>query len=791
MRWKLQTGIAVLVGILISLSFVGAPAQADSFTAPDYPSADCTPVSGATQLGLAPQQWNSSVGIPLTPSGTPAAQRIVIGELDVVPNMTAVNLLLTQCDLPTVTVINHTNRASSGAGANVIDLEPTLDVAVAAAALPQNASMIVVNSPNSKGWYGLFVNMAEACGLVFDGDPFTAVRNLAKGPDYPAGGCIISVSWGGPEPLQGDVSGADAVIGMMADLGVVMLVSAGDEGSGGCLTSSGGLMGDGTLVGVNAYEITSNIATLTTDTAHGFTAGQDVFLGAMPNANWDGMYRILGTTTTTFTVGLSASNVTPTAITAKASVDFGGLVPQYPAINPNILAVGGTQWDAQSTSLADGVNIPYVVGAASSNYVWWDSFANGNCANLPNYPTSGGQGTGGGQSDTYAMPSYQTAAATANYPALPARRMMPDIAALAGWPTYGIANPGVSIEAAELLSNTAILLVSSTTGFELGETITVADLPAPFTSFNGTHTITGGSTRVLNFALTGADIAPGKVAAGSVSQSCTPGGDGKCVNAQFPWYPVFGTSAATPLSAMGIANVNAVLSARGLPIITNDGSSMDIHNLVYSSANSSAFADVTSGSNDIHSLGGYNAMTGFDMVTGMGVPNFSTLADLLVARLTPSSGGGSSSSTATTPEAGAPVVIPPVVVAPEPVVPVIAPSALRDLGRGVTISTGVNTATTPRVIVTEPASRTRADAPRVPLPIKRWRVPVLDVPGAAREFEVQMRVGRSWRSLGEVTSNRRGKVALPAVRMTRVGKYPVRLTDEQGRSYYVVLRAQR
>ena len=783
-----QRVLGALIGAVLILAAVGAPARADSFSAPDYPSADCSPVAGATQLGLAPQQWNSSVGLPLTPSGTPLAQRIVIGELDQTANVTAVNLLLAQCGLDPVTVTPHTNRASSGAGINTVGLEATLDIAVAAAALPTNATLTIVNSPSNWSWYGVFVNMAEACGLVFDADPFVNLANLSKGPNYPAGGCIVSLSWGGPESGQPTSlkSDTDQVIGMMADLGVVMLVSAGDEGSGACIGAAGNNMGSGTLVSVNNYAIASNIATFTTTTAHGFTVGQEVFLGALPNAAWDGMYGILDVpTSTTFTVGLASGNVTSTAISAQASVNFGGLVAQYPAINPNILAVGGTQWDPQSTSLVSGTSVNYVPGASSSNYVWWDNSPNSNCANLPNYPTTGGQGTGGGQSATYAMPSYQVAASTASYPALPARRMMPDIAALAGWPTYALANPGLSIQGAELVSNTGVIQISSTSGFELGEQITVADLPAPFTSLNGTHTITSGNARFLVFNLTGTNIPGARVASGSVSQSCTA----PCSNTAFPWYPVVGTSAATPLSAIGIANVNAVLSARGLARITNDGSSMDVHNVVYSSANSSAFADVTSGSNDIHSLGGYNAMTGYDMATGMGVPNFSTLANLLVARLTPSSGSSSGSSTASTPEAGTPVTPDPGVVAPAPVTPVIAPSTVSNLGRGVMVSTGVNTATAPRVFVTNPASLKRADAPLVPVPIKRWRVPVLDVPGAAREFEVQMQVGRSWRALGEVTSNRRGKVALPAVRMTRVGKYPVRLTDERGRSYYVVLRA--
>ena len=58
--------------------------QADStFAGSAYPSVDPTPVVGSsTNHGLAPQQWNSSVGLPIATTETPAAQKIVIGEFD-------------------------------------------------------------------------------------------------------------------------------------------------------------------------------------------------------------------------------------------------------------------------------------------------------------------------------------------------------------------------------------------------------------------------------------------------------------------------------------------------------------------------------------------------------------------------------------------------------------------------------------------------------------------------------------------------------------------------------------
>jgi len=781
--------IVALIAIVLTPLFGASPASASdgSFTTPAYPSAECSPVVSGGNLGLVPQQWNASVGLPLTITGTPAAQRIVVGEFDQTANIAAVNLLLEQCGLDAVTMTTHTN--SGGPGAVTAGLEATLDVTVVAGALPENATITMVNSPSANGWYGLFVNIAEACGLEFDGDPWTANRTASPGPSFPAGGCIVTISWGASEALAGDVSSADWVLDQLAANGVIVLTSAGDEGSGGCISATGNNFGNATLITLNNVAIASNMATFTSTTAHGFTTGQQVYIGNL-FPPYNAMYRILSApTATTFTVALSAANQT-TAINAVASVDFGDLVGQYPAVNPTILAVGGTQWDPQTASLANGTLIAYTPGITTRNHVWWDVDPNSNCANLPDYPGTGSQGTGGGQSDSYAMPAYQQGVATASYPTLPARRMMPDIAALAGWPTYAIANPGITIEGAGVTTSVATVYTGSPHNIEVGELVDIALMTAPFTDLNGTNqTVTAVTPTSLSFATTPADIPPAAVTQGNVSQSCSA----PCSAAQFPWSQVVGTSAATPLTAVGLAQANAALTARGLSRITNDGGSMDVHSIVYSPVNRSAFTDVTSGSNDIHSLGGYTALTGFDMATGMGVPNFATLTSLLVAQQTPTSGGGGSGGTpapTSTAKEGDPVVAPPVVL-PEPIEPVAPVVTLAAPARGVLVSTGPNAASAPRVRAQDTAARTRVGSPRVDIPVRRWRVPVVTVPGAPRSFATQMRVGKRWVSISQALSNRKGTVVLPSLRVTRPGTYPLRFIDERGRTYFVRLTARR
>lgn len=69
--------------------------------------------------------------------------------------------------------------------------------------------------------------------------------------------------------------------------------------------------------------LASNVATITTSTAHGFKAGDQVTVSAV-DATFDGSYTILSTpSTTTFTYAKTAANVTSTAATGTANVAAG------------------------------------------------------------------------------------------------------------------------------------------------------------------------------------------------------------------------------------------------------------------------------------------------------------------------------------------------------------------------------------------------------------------------------------------------------------------------------------
>jgi hypothetical protein len=770
---------------------MAAPANATTtFTTPDYPSAACTPVSGGRNLGLSPQQWRAAVGLPLTPSGTPLPQRIVVGELDQIANTAAVNLLLAQCGLPAVSIATRNAVAPWAVAQTDVGLEATLDIAVVASAVPTNTEITLVNAASADNWYGMIAQSAEACGLVFASSPQAGPSSLSKGPDFPSGGCIITMSYGTAEPLlTGDqLTWSSTLIDQLSEQGVIVVASAGDEGSGACLGQSSSFASDATRVTVSSVGITSNVMTITTATPHGFSAGNQVYVGGL-YPEFDRMYTILTVpSTTTYTVAKVFTDVSTVVVSgAFTSVNFGGLVPQFPTSHAGVLGVGGVQWSSPVQAMADGINITYVPGTTAQNYVWRDSFPNSNCANLPNYPISGGQGTGGGQSAINAMPAYQVEAAVANYPGLPARRMAPDLAALAGWPTYAITNPGLNVGGAKVTSNVATMYFATAHGLVSGEQISVSEMIAPFVGLNNSQTITATTTTTLSFATTGiADIPPQYVTSGAVTQSCTA----PCSNTEFPWVAAFGTSAAAPLIATGIANVNAVLSARGLPVVDNAGGNLDIHTITYGAAYRSAFSDVVSGNNDIHSLGGWDALSGYDMTTGMGVPNFTTMVNLLIDRLSPvppapAPSTPTQSPTVTPQPTPAPTVTLPVTTPPP------APPEVFSLGAGVRISTGPNVASTKRVRADAKATRQRSNAPIVKMQVKRWAVPVVRTPRPSVPFQTQMLIGGRWRTVGSEISNSRGTVTLPSILFTRAGKYPVRLIAANGRAYFVSIQVKR
>lgn len=256
------------------------------------------------------------------------------------------------------------------------------------------------------------------------------------------------------------------------------------------------------------------------------------------------------------------------------------MAPQWPSTSSYALSVGGTMWAPLDWNGAPIGPTNYQPGVELQPVAWrnWElgSDCDWDAAAGETWP---GVGTTGGESEFVTRPVFQDGVAGA----LPGStgRLSPDVSALAGWPTWLVP-----------LNNDGNIAVYS-----------------------------------------------------------------------------MGTSAAAPLTAVGLAHVNAALTARGLSPMDNAGGNLDVHNIFYNSAYSSALNDVTEGSNNLWSseiwtgdnrvvepvelqspsaavpfldgsgdpvgntsttITGYTAKSGYDLTTGMGVPNFSTLAQLLI-----------------------------------------------------------------------------------------------------------------------------------------------------------------
>jgi hypothetical protein len=93
--------------------------------------------------------------------------------------------------------------------------------------------------------------------------------------------------------------------------------------------------------------------------------------------------------------------------------------------------------------------------------------------------------------------------------------------------TFQLSVNGVvlTVSNAALATNVVTLTLNAAAGALVGDRITVAALPSPFASCNGTFTVTGVTTAspfTVSYALTGANITSAAVAAGTVTTGLYP-----------------------------------------------------------------------------------------------------------------------------------------------------------------------------------------------------------------------------------------------------------------------------
>ena len=229
-RWIAALAIFALSVTSATVGLGQATASSSGFPAPAYPSAPgCLAAAGGGRLdeGLAPQQWQQAIGLPVPISGSPLAQRIVLGEVDQYANVQTVNATLSKCGLSPIalTQLPNANGVSAKNG------EATLDAYVAGSALPPNAQLLLYRGTN---FTSMIIGAGTACGLNMSKLP-----QVTATASYPPGGCIISLSYGTPENNMPSarLSSASQALTALANFGVIIVAAAGDRGSGGCVTA--------------------------------------------------------------------------------------------------------------------------------------------------------------------------------------------------------------------------------------------------------------------------------------------------------------------------------------------------------------------------------------------------------------------------------------------------------------------------------------------------------------------------------------------------------------------------
>jgi hypothetical protein len=97
------------------------------------------------------------------------------------------------------------------------------------------------------------------------------------------------------------------------------------------------------------------------------------------------------------------------------------------------------------------------------------------------------------------------------------------------------------------------------------------------------------------------------------------------------WSGIGGTSIGSPIVS---AMVAVTIQGCNIGYFGSINPALYAMALTSSTDTTSGFRDVTTGSNNVANVGGYNAGLGYDMATGLGTPNPNTFYSLLCARIT-------------------------------------------------------------------------------------------------------------------------------------------------------------
>jgi len=91
---------------------------------------------------------------------------------------------------------------------------------------------------------------------------------------------------------------------------------------------------------------------------------------------------------------------------------------------------------------------------------------------------------------------------------------------------------------------------------------------------------------------------------------------------------------------------------------------------------------------------------------------------------------------------------------------------------------------TQRVLVKKQLPQKLRKAPIQYTKANRWRVPVVKVSLNSTPFAAQLRINGNWKSIGTFSSNERGRVTLPSIRIGKKHTVAIRLISSEKQTYF-------
>ena len=345
--------------------------------------------------------------------------------------------------------------------------------------------------------------------------------------------------------------------------------------------------------------LTSNVATLTTGTAHGISVGAKAVITGV-DATFNGTYYVTAKTNTTFSYAKTNANVTSAAVSPAGSVTFNGeaqgnlvfATGDKGTQNKIIFAAGGFASGDTQMEITPGVNVHLEIPTPSTSPttgaltivggvgVQGDMNIQGDVA-IVGTISFGGEGT-----------TVSTANLAVDAPMIfSGTNNVDDVTDLGLIGEYATTvSPIVkTVSNKALTGNVATLTTSTSHGYAIGDVVTITSVDA---TFNGTHIITaiGGSGTTFDFNKTATNVSS-TAASGTATVNKSRRWAGFARDASDGVWKLFKNSSAKPTTTVDFSNATLAYDAAKVGAATAD--TITALTSITSTAGSNALKDLT------------------------------------------------------------------------------------------------------------------------------------------------------------------------------------------------------